>query len=508
MDTDAFSPADRAMIEQKSTSQDPSTSLPPPDHTLPPAPERPALPAPHGLEKPKTKPTSNIPPLPPPKPPSKYRWIWWVLLVILAVVAYLNWPAISKALAGTPAPTKSGKKGGKGGPGGGGPAPVVATKATRGNIGVYLVGLGSVTPIYTTTVQSRVVGELMSIHYNEGDMVKKGDLLIEIDPRPFQVALEQAEGQLAKDQAALDNARVDQTRYETLLKQNAVPEQTVATQVALVKQDEGIVKTDQGVIDNSKLNLVYCRITAPITGRLGLRLVDPGNIVQTTSNLVVITQIDPISVIFPLPQQNLQQVLQRMKSGKLSVDALDPSPESTTKYGTGKLETIDNEIDQSTGTFRLRAVFDNKHGALFPNQFVNARLLVQEKTGVVLINSAAIQRSTNEVYVFLVNPDNTVTQRNITVGTVNGDETEVTSGLNAGDTVVMTGVDRLTEGSKVSVQFPGQQGGGNGGGGRKGGKGSKGSASPQGATPATGGANAGGAANATGGKGGSGGGKQ
>jgi multidrug efflux system membrane fusion protein len=388
----------------------------------------------------------------------------------IAVVLFLNRATISKLLAPPDAAAKTGggKKGGRGG-GAGGPAPVVATRATRGNIGVYFNGLGSVTPIYTTTVQSRVVGELMGIHYKEGDMVKKGDPLIEIDPRPYQVALEQAQGQMARDQAMLDNARVDQARYEGLLKENAIPEQTVSTQIATVKQDEGIVKSDQGAIDSAQLNLTYCKIAAPITGRLGLRLVDPGNIVQTTTNLVVITQIDPISVVFPLPEGQLQPVIRRMNAGeKLSVDALDEN--TKVKLATGTLTTVDNEIDQSTGTFRLRAVFDNKSNILFPNQFVNVRLLVQQKTGVVLVNSATIQRTPNETYVFVVKPDNTVTQRNITLGVENGDQTEITSGLNAGDVVVLTGVDRLQEGGRVTVQFPGQQGGGeNGqGGGRRG----------------------------------------
>ena len=336
--------------------------------------------------------------------------------------------------------------------------PVVATRATRGNIGVIDTAVGSVTPIYTTVIQSRVVGELMNVNYKEGDLVKKGDLLMEIDPRPYQVQLEQAEAQKDKDQAALNNARVDQTRYETLLKQNAVPEQQLATQKALVEQDEATVKTDQAQIDAQKLNLVYCRITAPITGRLGLRLVDPGNIIQTTTNLVVITQIEPISVIFPLSEDQLPPVYQRMRAGQqLNVDAWDR--ENTKKLASGKLVTIDNQIDQTTGSVRMRADFDNKAGELFPNQFVNARLLVQEKTGVVLLNNAAIQLSGTRAYVFFVKPDSTVTVRDITTGTVEGSVTEITSGLQPGDEVVLTGVDKLQEGMKVNATIPGEQGG-------------------------------------------------
>jgi membrane fusion protein, multidrug efflux system len=258
----------------------------------------------------------------------------------------------------------------------------------------------------------------------------------------------------------LDNARVDLTRYETLVKQNAVPEQQLATQKALVAQDVGTVKSDQGQIDSAKLNLIYCKITAEITGRVGLRLVDPGNIVHAsdTNGLVVITQMEPISVIFPIAEDQLPAVLQKMRAGQsLTVDAWDAA--NTKKLTSGKLTVIDNQIDQSTGTVRMRADFENKNYELFPNQFVNARLLVQEKTGVVLLDDAAIQRSTNEIYVFLVKPDSTVTVRNITVGTSDAGTTEITSGLVAGDEVVMTGVDKLQEGMKVNAQVAGEQGG-------------------------------------------------
>ncbi len=374
-------------------------------------------------------------------------------------------------LTGPSAPAATGKKGGRGGGrgAGGGPTPVVATRARRGNIGLYDVALGAVTPIYTDTIKSRVDGQLMSVLYKEGQIVQKGELLMEIDPRPYTVQLEQAEGQLAKDQALLNNARVDLSRYETLVKQNAVPTQTLDTQRALVEQDIGTVKSDQGQIDSAKLNLIYCKIIAPITGRVGLRLVDPGNIVHAsdTNGLVVIAQIQPISVIFPLAESELPPVYQKLRAGQsLTVDAWDAA--NTKKIASGKLVTIDNQIDQTTGTVRMRADFENKNEELFPNQFVNARLLVQEKTGVVLLDDAAIQRSTNEIYVYVVKPDSTVTVRNITVGISDGGATEITSGLAPGDEVVMTGVDKLQEGTQVNATVQGERPAGRGGG-KKGG---------------------------------------
>jgi multidrug efflux system membrane fusion protein len=421
--------------------------------------------APPMRELPPAKPRYALPPAPPQGPKSKWRFLGWAIFLGIAVAAYLNWGRITP-LFSAPAPTSSGKGGKKGGRGGGGNTPVVATRAKRGNIDVIVSALGSVTPIYTTVIQSRVVGELMNISYKEGDMVNKGDVLMEIDPRPYQVQLEQAEGNLAKDQAALDNARVDLKRYQTLLDQNAIPEQQLATQKALVEQDEGIVKTDQAQIDSAKLNLVYCKIIAPITGRLGLRLVDPGNIIQTTTNLVVIAQIDPISVIFPLPEDQLPAIYKKMRAGQqLSVDAWDRA--NTQKLATGKLVTIDNQIDQTTGTVRMRADFDNKDHELFPNQFVNTRVLQQVKTGVVLVNGAAVQLSGNRSYVWLVKPDSTVTVRDITTGTVEGSDEEVTSGLQPGDEVVLTGVDKLQEGMKVVAQVQGDKPAN--GGGRKGG---------------------------------------
>ena len=375
-----------------------------------------------------------------------------------AVAAYYLGPRVIGASRGSPSDAAGASKGGGGHDGRGASAiPVVVVKATRGSIGEYITGLGNVTPIYTVTVKARVDGQLMEVHYKEGDIVQKGAPLLEIDPRPYQVQLEQAEGALIRDQALLENAKVDLSRYDGLLKQNAIPEQQYATQKALVAQDEGVVKADQGQIDSAKLNLVYCHIAAPITGRVGLRLVDPGNIVHATdtTGLLVITQIQPISVILPVAEDQLPQILPRFRAGqKLEVDAWDR--DQTHRLAAGTLVTLDNQIDQTTGTVRLRADFPNTDDALFPNQFVYARLLVQEKRGVTLIPTAAIQRTTTGAYVYLVKPDSTATVRNITLGTTEGDQSQVISGLEPGDEVVMTGVDKLNEGTKVSVQVQGQ----------------------------------------------------
>jgi multidrug efflux system membrane fusion protein len=336
--------------------------------------------------------------------------------------------------------------------------PVVAAKARKGDTDVFFGGLGAVTPINTVTVKSRVDGQLMGVHYREGEIVHHGDRLVEIDPRPYQVQLEQAEGQLIKDQALLNNARIDLARYQTLVTQNAIPEQQLATQKALVAQYEGAVKTDQGQINSAKLDLVYCHLTAPITGRVGLRLVDPGNIVHANdaNGLLVITQIQPISVIFTLAEDHLPVVVRTMRAGRrLRVDVYDRA--MTTKIATGSLTTLDNQIDQATGTVKLRATFGNKDNALFPNQFVNARLLVEEKHGVTLVPTAVVQRNSQNTYVYLVKPDSTVTVRLISLGTTEGEDSEVTSGLSPGDIVVMTGVDKLQEGSKVRVQIYGEK---------------------------------------------------
>ena len=404
--------------------------------------------APSTIERNEVQVRPSISPGLPGKAPKRRWWVWLLALAVLGYGGYrvrkgIVAPQATTAAQGANLRLPS--------------VPVVAAQTRKGDIGVYITGLGAVTPIYTVTVKSRVDGQLMQVHYKEGDIVHQGDLLVEIDPRPYQVQLTQAEGQLIRDQALLDNARIDLDRYQTLLTQNAVPEQQLATQKALVQQDEGAVKTDQGQIDSAKLNLVYCHITAPITGRVGLRLVDPGNIVHATdtNGLLVITQIQPISVIFPIAEDQLPVVLQKMRAGeRLGVDAYDREKK---KLATGWLTTLDNQIDPTTGTVKIRATFDNKGNALFPNQFVNARLLVEEKHGVTLVYTAAVQRNSQTTYVFLVKPDSTVTVRPITIGTTEGDDAEISSGLSSGDVVVMTGVDKLQEGSKVRVQMYGEK---------------------------------------------------
>jgi len=380
---------------------------------------------------------------------------WWVWLLVLALLAYAAY-RIRKGMVAPQAATVSAPAGRPARDFGA--VPVVAVQAAKGDIGVYLTGLGAVTPIHTVAVKSQIAGYLMQVLYKEGQIVKQGDALAEIDPRPYQVMLENAEAGLLRDQANLDNAKVDLKRYQTLVPVRAVPEQQLATQEALVKSYEGIVKVDQAQIDTAKLDLVYCHITAPITGRVGLRLVDPGNYVTPAdaTGLVVITQIEPISVIFTLAEDQLPAIMERMQAGaRLRVEAYDR--EMTTRIAQGWLETIDNQIDPTTGTFKLRANFDNHDGKLFPNEFVNAKLLVEEKTGVTLVPSAAVQRNSQQTYVFLVKPDSSVTVKKITIGTVEGDQSEITSGLAPGDSVVMTGVDRLQEGTKVRYQKSRQQ---------------------------------------------------
>jgi len=381
--------------------------------------------------------------------PSRRRWAWVVVLVLLAVGVYFLWSKITGAsTASTPS---KGAGSGTATP----TVPVVAARSRQGDIGVYFTGLGTVTPINTVTVKSRVDGQLLKVQYKEGELVHQGDVLVEIDPRPFQVQLTQAEGQLAKDQAALANARVDLDRYQKLFNEQVISEQQVTTQKALVGQDEGAVEADKGPVDSAKLNITYCHITAPITGRIGLRLVDPGNIVHASdpNGLLVITQIQPISVLFSIAEDQLQVVRQKIQAGqKLTVELYDR--EMTTRIAQGSLTTLDNQIDPTTGTLKLRATFDNQDNALFPNQFVNVRLLVEEKRGITLMPTAAIQRNSQSTYVYVVKPDSTVTVRTIIVGTTEGDNSEITSGLSPGEVVVMTGVDKLVEGSKVNAQIP------------------------------------------------------
>jgi multidrug efflux system membrane fusion protein len=350
-------------------------------------------------------------------------------------------------------PVKGAKgRGGKGGKDGdGGPIPVVAGAAQVGDIPIYLSGLGTVVPMRTVTVRSRVDGELLRVNFTEGQYVKEGELLAQVDPRPFQVQLDQAEGQLIKDQALLANARIDLERYRTLFQQDSIASQQVDTQAALVRQYEGAVRTDQAMVDNGRLQLSYARITAPISGRLGLRQTDPGNIVHAAdaSGVVVITEVQPITVVFTLPQDNLPAVLQRLKGVKLAVEAWDRG--FRTRLASGELLTVDNVIDITTGTVKLKAKFANSDLALFPNQFVNARMLLDTRSGVITIPSAALQRGSQGSFVYVVKEDNTVSVRPVKLGPADAERVAVESGLAEGERVVTDGMDRLREGARVQV---------------------------------------------------------
>jgi membrane fusion protein, multidrug efflux system len=395
------------------------------------------------------EPTAPPPPPssePPPPAPRRKRWPWVVAAVAVVVVAYLLISSHSR--------TQTSAAAAKAKAAASAPVPVVAAAARIGDIPVYLTGLGSVTALNTAVVKSRVDGQLFRIDFREGQMVKEGQVLAELDPRPFQVQLMQAQGQKAKDEAALQNARVDQNRYEVLMKQDAIPKQQLDTQVATVKQDEAVVQSDQAQVESAKLNLAYCRIAAPIGGRVGLRQVDTGNIVHASdaNGVVVINQVQPITVIFTIAADRLPQVLQQLRAGRqLQVDAFDRDLKNRLAGGT--LAAVDNQIDQTTGTVRLRAVFPNQEDALFPSQFVNARLLVDTLRHTVLVPTAAIQRSPTATFVYHVKPDQTVETRNVVVQLSEGDTTALRGGLAPGEVVVTDGVDRLRPGMKVATSL-------------------------------------------------------
>jgi len=368
---------------------------------------------------------------------AKFRWLGIVVLVCVAAGIYFYRGRAGEAQAPTRRRAAAG-------------IPVVTAKVTSGDMDVYLSGLGTVTPFNTVTIKSRVDGQLVKVLFQEGQSVKVGQLLAEIDPRPFQVQLAQAEGQLARDQALLVNAQVDLERYRVLFKEDSIPKQQLDTQQSLVRQYEGTIKADQSQVDNAKLQLVYCHITSPITGRVGLRLVDVGNMIHASdaNGLIIITQLQPITVIFTLPEDNLPAVLARMKSNQqLPVTAFDR--EQKNQLAAGSLLSIDNQIDPTTGTVKLKATFANADGALFPNQFVNARIRVDTLHDATLVPNAAIQRSPQSTFVFTVNPDNTVAIKNVEVKFSERGESAIARGLTPGETVVVDGVDKLQPGVKV-----------------------------------------------------------
>lgn len=381
------------------------------------------------------------------------RGWWWLFLLVAAACAV--WLVRSRKTEAQ-GPAAAGRRAGRAMV-----VPVAATPATRSDVPVYLEGLGSVTPLYTVAIHTRVDGQLMSVHFQEGQFVHSGDVLVEVDPRPYQVMKEQAEGQMAHDQALLSNARVDLARYQTLLQEDAIPKQQLDTQVSTVAQYEGAIKTDQAAIDNAKLQIVYCRITAPISGRVGLRMVDPGNMVHATdaNPMLIITQIQPITVVFTLPEDNLPPVLKKLRAGQpLPAEAYNR--DKSKKLASGRLLTVDNQIDPTTGTLKLKAIFENADESLFPMQFVNIRLLVDVRRNQVVAPAVAIQRGSQATFgpqgtfAYVVKPDSTVEVRPVTVGVSEGGISSIDQGLSAGEQVVTDGADKLQPGTKVSLKTP------------------------------------------------------
>jgi multidrug efflux system membrane fusion protein len=339
------------------------------------------------------------------------------------------------------------------------PVPVVAAEATRGDVGVWLSGLGTVVSFSTIAVRPRVDGELVSVGFSEGQPVAQGQLLAQIDPRPFQAQLDLAQGQLSRDRALLANARRDLRRYAALDRQDSISRQQYDTQRSLVKQLEGTVQTDQGNVDNAKLQLSYTRITSPISGRVGLRLVDPGNIVHASdaTGLVTLVQHQPIAVVFSIAQDDLPSVLGRLRAGEsLRVDAFDRG--LSRRLASGQLLATDSQIDPTTGTVKLKARFANADSALFPGQFVNARLLVATERDKTLVPAAALQRGAQATFVYVVKPDHSVAARSVETGASEGDRVAVERGLAPGELVVVDGADRLREGSKVQLRAQGGSG--------------------------------------------------
>jgi multidrug efflux system membrane fusion protein len=370
-----------------------------------------------------------------------HKWIWALAIVILLAAGTYYYLHQSKQRASTAQADAAPRA-----------VPVSTAAVRKGDIGIYINALGTVTPVYTDTITSRVQGEIVNVYYREGQLVHKGDPLLDIDSRPYQAQLTQVEGQLAHDQALLNEAKIDLSRYQSAFSQNAIAKQQVDDQEQTVFQYEGTVKNDEGQVENAKVNLVYCHITSPIEGRVGLRLVDPGNIVQANSStpLVVVTQLQPITVIFSVAEDYLPQIQQQLRKGqRMVVDAFDRDQQK--KIASGALLTLDNQIDPTTGTLKLKAIFQNGDGSLFANQFVNARLLVDTTHDAILIPTAAIQRNAQGAFVYLIKPDQTASISNITVGTTDGD-TAAVQGLQPGQTIAVKGFEKLQDGVKVAVQ--------------------------------------------------------
>ena len=377
------------------------------------------------------------------KAPSRSRWRIGIGLVVLLLLAFGVYETARWVRTATPAGGRSPQ---------GALQTVGASTAALGDVRVILNELGTVTPLATVTVQTQINGQLTDVGFTEGQLVKKGDFLAQIDPRPYEYLKEQYEGQLAHDQGLLAQAQMDQKRYETLAQQNSIARQQSEDQVFIVQQYAGSVKQDQGLVDAQALNISYCHIVSPITGRVGLRLVDPGNYVQTTnsSGIAVITQLQPISVVFSMPEDDLPDITPQFTAGTpLIVTAYDRA--NLHQLAVGKVSAIDNQIDTTTGTVKVRAQFDNENNTLFPNQFVNARLLVKTLNNVVTVPTSAIQRGAPGSYVYVISADNTVSVRQVSTGPVDGNITAINSGLSAGERVVIDGTDRLRDGLKVIV---------------------------------------------------------
>ncbi len=380
--------------------------------------------------------------LPPPRRSAGVRILVWV--VILLLFALLFWWVMHRKAA--PAAAGGGRRGAIGGT-----VTLNVRTAKTGNIGVYLDAIGTVTPVYTTTLISQVTGVLTQVNYREGQLVRRGQTLIQIDPRQYQANVLAAQGALERDTNLLAQAEMDLKRYQDAWARNAIPKQTLDDQEKLVLQDQGTVKADQGTLQFDQVQLAYTNITSPINGRVGLRLVDPGNLATASSStaLAVVAQLQPITVVFTIPEDNVSQLQQQMRKGKaLTVDALGRANQSN--LASGKLEATDNQIDTTTGTLKLRAIFDNKDNALFPNQFVNARLLLQTLQNVVLIPSSAIQHNGDQTYVFLIQ-NNVAHIHNIKPGVSEASVTEVQQGLNAGDVIADSSFEKLQDGSKVTI---------------------------------------------------------